>query len=165
MANEGFFIRGAISIGDVYIDDTVVVGKGFTEAYNGECQLARDPRIVLTDSSVKAVRKYLEYYGGDAWSPQSRDLYQDSDGQLFLNYLESVLIAEGEQGPFYEELEKHRQMIEKRLDEFRTRPPIWTKYLWVASYHNFFCSQYPKYFDESHMVDLKKLQLQPSTIV
>lgn len=165
MANEGFFIRGAISIGDVYIDDTIVVGKGFTEAYNGESLLARDPRIILTDSSVEAVKKHLEYYADHARSPQSRDLYRDSDGQLFLNYLESVLIAENDRGPFYEELEKHRQMIEKRLDEFRTKPPIWSKYLWVANYHNFFCSQFAEYFNESHMVDLTKLQLRPSMIV
>jgi hypothetical protein len=165
MANEGFFIRGAISIGDVYIDDTVVVGKGFTEAYNGEALLARDPRIILTDSAVEAVKKHLEYYTDQARAPQSRDLYRDSDGQLFLNYLESVLIAEEDHGPFYEELEKHKQMVEERLDEFTTRPPIWSKYLWVANYHNFFCSQYPKYFNGSHMVDLTKLQLRPSTIV
>lgn len=165
MANEGFFVRGAISIGDLYIDDTVVVGRGFTEAYKGESQLARDPRIILTDSSVKAVKKHLEYYADLNQSPQSRDLYRDSDGQLFLNYLESVLIAENDQGPFYAELQKHREMIEKRLDEFRTKPSIWSKYLWVANYHNFFCSQYPKYFNGSYMVDLTKLQLRPSTIV
>jgi len=164
MANAGFFIRGAISIGDLYIDDVVVVGKGFTEAYSGESQFARDPRIIMTPSSAAAVKRHLEYYAIQYYSPPNRDLYQDSDEQLFLNYLECVLIAEEDQGPFYEALEKHRRMIEQKLSEFKMTPTIWSKYFWVANYHNFFCSQYPKHFDESHMVDLAKFQLRPSRL-
>ena len=164
MSNGGFFIRGAISVGELYIDDVIVLGKGLTEAYQGESEIARDPRIILTASATAAVKKQLETYKEERDTPHHRYLYRDSDGQLFLNYLEGILVAESEAGPFYSELETHRQMIEQRLTEFTTRPTIWSKYLWAANYHNFFCSQYPKYFDHSHMVDVEKFQLRPTTI-
>jgi len=161
----GFFTRGAISIGDLYIDDNIVFGNGLTEAYEGEIQLARDPRIVLTKSAAEAVKKHLKYYADPHESPQYRDLYLDSDGQLFLNYLDYILIAEEEIGPSFDGLEKHREIIEQKLSEYMGNPVIWSKYFWVAKYHNFFCSQFPNYFDKSHMVDLEKFQLRPSTIV
>jgi hypothetical protein len=91
MTVAGFFVRGAISIGDVYIDDIVVFGKGFTEAYEGESRLARDPRIVLTASATEAVKKHLEYYYEPRFAWQYQDIYRDSDGQLFLNYLDCIL--------------------------------------------------------------------------
>ena len=42
MALEGFFIRGAISIGEAYVDDIVVFGDALTQAHTGEYRLARD---------------------------------------------------------------------------------------------------------------------------
>lgn len=164
MTKEGFFVRGAISVGDVYIDDIVVFGNAFTEAYNGESQLARDPRIILNRSAVQTVKEHLKYYGGPSYAPQYHDIYRDSDGQWFLNYLDNVRPPNNELPPDYCILEKHKQIVEKRLNEFMTRPEIWSKYFWTANYHNFFCSQYPEYFEKSHMVDLEKFRLEPSRI-
>ena len=47
MALEGFFIRGAISIGETYVDDIVVFGDALTQAHTGESRRARDPRIIF----------------------------------------------------------------------------------------------------------------------
>lgn len=47
MSMEGFFIRGGIAIGDLYMDEITVFGSGLMEAYQAETTLARDPRIVL----------------------------------------------------------------------------------------------------------------------
>ena len=92
MINAGFFIRGAISVGNIYVDDIAVVGGGLIEAYKGESTLARDPRIILTATAAKTVKGHLEYYGsrsgGGSHAPQNRELLQDADGQFFLNYLE-----------------------------------------------------------------------------
>ena len=40
MTIEGFFIRGCISVGDLYMDDITVFGQGLIDAYNGETTLA-----------------------------------------------------------------------------------------------------------------------------
>ena len=146
MATQGFFVRGAISVGDVYVDDVVVLGSAFLEAYQGEAQAA-NPRIILTDTASNAVKRHLTYYSQVDHAPQYSDLYQDSDGKWFVNYLETILAA-GEDCPFSEELEKHRDNIIQRLEKFRSDSRIQAKYIWAANYHNFFCDQRPHYFSE-----------------
>jgi hypothetical protein len=139
MTIEGFFIRGAIAIGQAYVDDVVVFGDALIEAYSGESKLARDPRIVLTDLSTAVTKKHLSYYGSGHFSPQARYLLCDSDGQWFVNYLECVLNAEDEAGADCEAFIRHKKAVETKLAEFRTDPPIFSKYAWVANYHNYFC--------------------------
>jgi len=163
MVMQGFFLRGAISVSDLFMDDIVVFGNGLIEAYRGERDNARDPRIILTNSATEAVKQHLTYYANPSHSPQARDLFIDADGQYFLNYLETILIAEDEQGPFYEELNKHKLAVEACLEKYRNRPPIWSKYAWVANYHNYFCGQ-SHFFSEEHMVDLSKYQMIPRRI-
>jgi hypothetical protein len=164
MANAGFFVRGAVSLGDTYVDDIVVFGSAFTEAHEGETHLARDPRIVLTKSATEAVQLHLTYYSCPEYSPQNDYLYRDADGQLFLNYLNAVLVAEDELGPDYDVLLQHKQITENRLRDFRSEPRIWSKYAWVANYHNFFCEQYPQHFDDSHKIDWSGTHGRPSRI-
>lgn len=164
LALSGFFIRGGLSIGPLYMDDIAVFGRGLNEAFDAECRLARDPRIVLASSAEEAVKTHMRYYAEPDYSPQSRDLYRDSDGKVFLNYLESILIAEDENGPSYDELLKHKEVVERALSEHRGNPMIWSKYAWVANYHNFFCEQYPNYFNGEHMIEQKKIRMVPRRI-
>jgi hypothetical protein len=166
MVNAGFFVRGAISIGNIFVDDIAVFGGALNEAYEGETRLARDPRIVLTPSAATAVQKHLGYYRMSELAPQNRDLLRDADGQYFLNYLDdTVLIAPDEAGPNYGMLALHRQRIEERLTEYRSDPTIWSKYAWVARYHNYFCDLNQAYFDESHKIDVLEFDLQLTRIV
>jgi hypothetical protein len=103
MAIRGYFVRGAISVADAYVDDIAVFGDALIEAYVGESKLARDPRIVLTESAVRAAKSHLHYYSDPKDAPHSRDILKDADGQWFLNYLDQVMIAVDDQGPFYKE--------------------------------------------------------------
>jgi len=146
MATNGFFLRGAISLGDAYVDDVVVLGSAFLEAYQGEAQ-ARNPRIILTDTANAAVRKHLTYYSHPHYAPQYSDLYQDSDEKCFVNYLETILAA-GEECPFFDELQKHKDNITQRLEQFHSDSKIQAKYIWAANYHNFFCDQRPHHFSD-----------------
>jgi hypothetical protein len=160
----GFFIRGGVSIGPLYMDDIAVFGTGLNEAYDTESRLARDPRIVLASSTEEAVKTHMRHYAEPNYSPQNRDLYRDSDGKVFLNYLDSVLIAEAENGPFYDELLEHKGVVERALSDHKDNPPIWSKYAWVANYHNFFCEQYPSYFNSQHMIEQSKIRIVPRRI-
>ncbi|MDP4030285.1 MAG: hypothetical protein Q8P42_15115 [Gallionella sp.] len=164
MVNRGFFVRGAIAIGNVYIDDMIVFGQGFLDAYDGESKHARDPRIILAKSAQEAVKQHVNCYSNPSHSPQTRDLYKDSDGQFFLNYLESILIAEEEYGPYFDILAKHKSVVEAKLIEYRDKPAYWAKYAWSASYHNFFCDQY-RYFSVEHKIDVSQFKMQPTRIV
>jgi len=153
---EGFFIRGAISLGDAYIDEVAVFGGAVLEAYEGEVSLARDPRIILTQSAVSVVQEHNVDF--------SRDILRDSDGQLFLNYLDSVLIAEDEYGPIYEDFLKHKTIVEEKLNEYKENPPFWSKYAWVAGYHNYFCDQHTDYFTDEHKINVELFRAIPTRI-
>jgi len=96
LAIEGFFVRGGISVGDLYMDDIVVYGPALIEAIEAEHSLARDPRIVLAKSAREAVDKQIEYYPlKDEDTPHVQDICKDADGQYFVDYLKSLLTAEG----------------------------------------------------------------------
>ncbi len=164
MALNGFFVRGAISVGDVYIDDIAVFGGALIEAYEGEGSLARDPRIVLTSSAIGPVKTHLTYYREPEFAPQTRELLCDADGQWFLNYLEETLIAEYEIGPDYDSIFSHKTMVENRLAEYSSSPSIFAKYAWVAGYHNSFCDLHSQYFEQKHKIDLQLFRAVPKLI-
>ncbi len=164
MVVEGFFLRGALSVGDAYIDEIAVFGTALIEARDGESSLARDPRIILTSSAVEAIKKHLTYYDEPANAPQVRNVLRDADGQWFSHYLDSVLMVE-ETGPFYAELLRHKKVVEENLCEYRGAPAVWSKYAWVADYHNFFCDMPPRYFTDEHKIDIDLFRARPARIV
>jgi hypothetical protein len=164
MAMNGYFIRGGLSVRPAYIDEISVFGSALTEAHDAESSLARDPRIVLTTSAVEVAQKHLTYYSTPSHAPHARDILKDSDGQWFLNYLECVLIAEDERGPFYGELLRHKRAVEEKLAAFKAYPHIWSKYAWVASYHNYFCGLNKHYFNAEHQIDVDLFRAGPSLI-
>ncbi|MEI7934647.1 MAG: hypothetical protein WCH30_06295 [Chlorobiaceae bacterium] len=164
MAIRGYFLRGAISVAPAYVDEVVVFGDALAQAYKGESILARDPRIIFTDSAVRAVERHLKYYSHAANAPHVRDILKDADGQWFLNYLESVLIAEDKLGPLYNEFMQHKIAVEKKLSEHTSNPEIWAKYAWVAGYHNYFCDLHTNHFDDEHRVNIELFKSTPSLI-
>lgn len=165
MVLDGYFVRGGLSVGDAYVDEIAVFGSALVEAYEGESILARDPRIVLTSSAVAATKQHLSYYGSGRHAPHVRDVLRDSDGQWFLNYLECVLWAEDDRGPFYEEFDRHKLAVEQKLATHKSNPSIWSKYAWVASYHNYFCDLHSHHFGEEHKVNVELFKQSPGLIV
>jgi hypothetical protein len=165
MATAGFFVRGAIAIGDAYVDEIAVFGEALIESHRAESQVARDPRIVLTASAVKAAQMHLQYYGSPRHAPQVRALLRDADGPWFVNYLQAVLYAEDDCGPFYPELLKHKAIVEEKLARYKSKPPIWSKYAWVAAYHNYFCDSNCHWFDAAYKIDLDLYRAAPTLIV
>ena len=59
-----------------------------------------------------------------------------------LNYLEGATEFEEEIAISVKELETHKNQVEHRLKEYRTVPSVFSKYAWVANYHNYFCREF-----------------------
>jgi hypothetical protein len=134
---DGFFVRGGISIGDLYMDDIVVHGPALIEAVEAEKNLAWYPRIMLAESARKAVDEQLHYYPlKDEETPFIRYLRKDADGQYYVDYLNAVFATE-----YFSknDLKKHRTKIEDNLKEHQSDVETLCRYLWVAQYHNEFC--------------------------
>lgn len=132
---QGFFMRGALALGDFHIRDGVIFGPALVDAAELEHEVAVHPRIILSSDAEKSQRRDLAFYGEPERSPQSWVLRRDGDGWTFINYL-SVLLDETDDPR--SGLEMHRDKIVGQLSETRTRKRVWEKYRWVAEYHNDF---------------------------
>jgi len=140
LALAGWFSRGGAAVGKFYIDEHIVYGPAFLDAYKLENETARVPRVLLTQELAQQVKKYLKYYSDPAAAPQNEYILNDGDGQMFLNYLSAGWLDEAPDGS-RETLASHRDLVVQRLAEYREQPHIYSKYRWVAVYHNFFCEE------------------------
>lgn len=73
-----WLVRGGITIGDLFIDDTMVWGEALLKAYELENKTAVFPRIIIDDKIIPNISEH----------EQLRDyIKQDNDNLYFLNYL------------------------------------------------------------------------------
>lgn len=141
MATRGFFVRGAVSVGEVFIDDIAVFGPALLDAYEAEQERADTPRVILTSSAVEAERRYRATYPSSESYALSRFIRTDADDERFISYLDAdflddVVIAQ------------HRDAVEAKLNQFKGDTRICHKYRWVAEYHNSFCVQHTERFGQ-----------------
>lgn len=163
---HGWFVRGGIAVGDFYIDDELVFGPALVEAYDLESRLARDPRIILSQTVQKLVQHYSGYYSNPHHSPQNSDVLIDSDGQAFVNYLGAPLAWTHKTSILTKPLKTHRQQVLTRLEQHRNDPAVWSKYRWTASYHNFFCANWlPKHQASKLRIPSKAFDNPPHLLV
>ncbi|MBD9358075.1 hypothetical protein [Methylomonas albis] len=154
MVNQGYFVRGAIAVDELYMDEVIIYGNGAIEAYEAEASKAKYPRIILTKSASSVLAEICKGFEDQQLENYiNKFFFKDSDGQLFISYLESIKIGEDD-FQFVSELEKHKNIIELKLAEYKDKPRYLEKYLWTANYHNNFCNQ-PPYYDD-YKIDLTK---------
>lgn len=147
MVLSGFFVRGSIAVGDLYIDEEIVFGKGLLDAFDGEKELARDPRVILTKSVLEYCDEDINSLNYLCGSSQNRKLLVDSDGQIFLNYLDWSTIS-GQNDERESIFNSHKNIIEENLKRFNSTPKVWSKYFWVANYHNFMVDKFDNLTEE-----------------
>ena len=143
MALENFFVRGGISVGDLFLDANTAFGPSLLEAHAIEVNLATYPRVVLAPDVVRFVRSHIGFYGNPANAPQNRFVLCDGDGQVFVHYLCHLLcdVYDYESELDVESLLKHKENVISNLGLHEAIPRIRDKYQWVGHYHNYFCHQ------------------------
>ena len=155
LAVQGYLIRGAITVGDLYVDDDIVFGPAIISAVEAERSIAVYPRVVLCDEAVKAFRPSCN-------GRKIHDLLIDSDSRVFIDYLDAtVMIAYPDDRPFTEFLEGHKKCVVDNLRAFNSNPKIRSKYEWAATYHNSFCNGFPDLFNEDDKVPVEFLIQSP----
>ncbi|WP_172580789.1 hypothetical protein [Vibrio harveyi] len=135
LAMEGFLVRGGIAFGQHYMDDDIVFGNALIEAVKQD-KNGGAPKVTLAPSTIELLRRHLGFYGDLRWAPQTYDLLQETDGSIFINYLQNAFIAFPEGGIFFEVFEKHKTTVVAGLNEYRSVPSVKAKYEWAARYHN-----------------------------
>lgn len=136
------FVRGAICISKLYMDESTVLGPALIEAYNLE-NLENYPRIILSDDTVGKVQEHISYYSYSRDAPQTTEYLVDIDGKYFVNYLKFIK-DDNFQNPerAKRNLKSHKLSIERNLKFYQNNFRIFDKFLWVARYHNYFCENF-----------------------
>ena len=139
LALEGFFVRGALVQGEVYMDENTVFGAAIVEAHRLESSVAEYPRLILSERAVRIVQQHIGFYS-DPWrSPQANELLVGSDGLVYLNHLRAAVPSEDEEvlESFREIFSQHRAIVVQNLERNRNNLRILSKYLWLSSLHNY----------------------------
>lgn len=139
LALEGFLARGGIAVGELFMDNDIVFGDALLKAV-AQDKNGGPPYISLSPSAVKILQAHLGFYVNTDFAPQCYHLLEDSDGTIFINYLQEAFIAFPDAGIFFKCFEGHKKTIIRGLKKYSSHPGIRSKYEWAARYHNYVCN-------------------------
>lgn len=167
MALENLFVRGGITVGELFLDANTAFGPSLLEAHTIETDVACNPRVVLSPDVVEIVQHHIGFYGNPAHAPQNRYVLWDGDGQAFVHYLNHLWVDSYDDNVELdaESLAKHKENVLRNLETHSNAPRIYTKHQWVANYHNYFCTQserLPNYVDDLR-IERRFLKSKPPT--
>lgn len=89
LAERGFLLRGAVTIGDLHHTRQHVVGPAMVRAYEMESREARYPRVIVDPAVLSLARRHRQ----ENHSPDEEEEYvrsfivEDADGLLFIDYV------------------------------------------------------------------------------
>lgn len=136
----GIFLRGAMTIADICIQDGIVFGPALVTAYELESKHAVYPRILVDSALFDTFKSNPKLLGASHHSPDQDLEYlnhyavEDSDGRRYINYLSGTHL-----GDFIEVknvIERHYNRIKTAVADANGANPILEKYRWCAKYHN-----------------------------
>ncbi|MYK02391.1 MAG: hypothetical protein F4037_10635 [Gemmatimonadales bacterium] len=138
LAADGFFLRGAITVGQHYQDQDIAYGEALLEAVDLD-KSGDPPRLVIGSSLEPLIAEHLSWYGGEA--PHHSSLLEDPrDERLFVNYLE-VAYEDFPDAPVeHALLAAHQGHVLRGLRESESGSSVRAKYAWAATYHDYVCS-------------------------
>jgi hypothetical protein len=152
MAKDGFFVRGGLALGNLFMDEHIAYGQALIESYKLESKSARDPRIIVSKTIQKLIIEHFGYYAYPEMAPQNDIFKLDTDGQIFINYLYPCFEEMAHNAPAdIDSLTIHKSHIEDGLRTI-TSPTAWAKYSWLANYHDSCILNYMKGAGENLLI-------------
>jgi len=134
MALSGFFVRGALSVGDLCLTDEIIFGPALVECYLLESKASIVPRVIVGDPLIDSVARAVRT--DDRAPPGALDwVCRDVDGRWFVNYLQAAC---GETGVDWDQVARHKAAVLASLVT-TTRHDVLPKFGWACRYHNVFC--------------------------
>ena len=147
LVDYGIPIRGAITKGQAYIDNTIVFGKGLIDAVGLEASEAIYPRIILDDACSEMIRKGLNI----------KSVGLDKDQKYYLDFL-SLLMTKDDSDPGVS-VKMNREKIGERIcklvsryghydkritkiEKINQNEKTILKYLWLLIKYNEFADKY-----------------------
>lgn len=130
---RNLLLRGGLTIGDLYVDNVLVWGKGLLRAYELESTVAIYPRIIVDSCVIEEIVK-TKYSGGNKFD--ACKIGQDLDLAMYIDYLKCYktkgmdldgLIANA-----------YNSIIKIKSGETPNR--VWQKIAWQINYMNKYLS-------------------------
>lgn len=122
-------LRGGITIGELYIDNSIVWGEGLIDAYNMESVIASFPRVIVSKKALDAYEKC------DSISLNLYALLElDFDGAWFVNFFLAV--------PNLELIPEMSACLQDKASSCNTDIRAIQKINWVISHFNQMCHKY-----------------------
>lgn len=123
LKDYGLTTRGGVTMGNMYIDDTFLIGKAIDDVYYFENTVANYPRIIVNSNIVDKFK--------DVFPQINKIVKKDFDGEYFIDYLNLPSEADN-------------LIIRKKIEELFTKSaingnikiPISQKLNWLNSYNN-----------------------------
>jgi hypothetical protein len=134
LAERGFLLRGAVTVGDLHHTSRHVVGPAMVRAYEMESREARYPRVIIDPAVIQHARRRRN----EDHTPDDEEGYvrsfmaEDADGRLFIDYISwnaVVAVAGADDLGYPEYLATLSRLLRDGLGH--EDPRVAEKYLWL----------------------------------
>jgi hypothetical protein len=133
IAEAGYLLRGAVTIGELYHSNNLVVGPALVEAYKLESTVAKYPRILIDSAVIRAARtkKARSHAPAQEVKYIKNFMTKDEDGNHYIDYIsyENILKAGGTPQYYPGYLSKIAKLIDVGLQIPDTK--VHEKYQWL----------------------------------
>ena len=136
LLRNNLLLRGAITIGDSFLDDVLVFGKALSDAYLLESNRALYPRVIISQELVEIVSQRI--------SPISPIAYMcvlDRDGEYYIDYLNSAGRSNANR---INQIRLALAYTTSELERKEYSPKVKQKLIWHYDYLNRKLSQFEK---------------------
>ena len=141
ICEQGVFIRGCVTIGEICQEGSHIFGPGLNKAYHLEKEKAIYPRIIIDphvfDLLEQSPLLRSCHHTLEMEKESIEELVREaSDGIRFLDYLKVMSEECDDYYAYGQFLERHKQLIVECSEKFKEANDIGSKYKWLTEYHN-----------------------------
>ncbi|MDD2524575.1 MAG: hypothetical protein PHT81_07005, partial [Endomicrobiaceae bacterium] len=150
--SNGILMRGGITIGNLYLNDIFVYGKGLSEAYFMESELAIYPRMILSSKLHKKI------FNNDIRTIIfliNISYNIDFDGIYYLDFYRRATISQNKISKVT--ISTISSLLFKLKNKYNKQPKILQKLDWTIRYHNEFCQKYTNFY--KYIIPLRNLSV------
>lgn len=121
--NAGYTIRGAIDFGDIYWDESELIGPAFINAYRLESEVAKNSRVIVSSNLNRVLKDLVSRYKSNLTDHLIQNFRKDVDGYIIVNP-KILYRSETERNFLIESLKKMRDSIPKGIIREKYNPLI-----------------------------------------
>lgn len=152
LLTKGILLRGGVSHGEFYYNETIMFGKGLVSAYELENNLSKYPRIVVDTGSIIEYKKkmkdtevYFELF--KLLEKDTQDIYYIDTALLYLHDIPTKELVY--------RIKKIEELLENNLINIKLPLSVREKYIWIKDEFNDFMKRNPEYSDYQIKIDVK----------